>query len=125
MSGQALAGRKYLVVEDEYLVASDLLMALEDEGARVYGPVSDVARAIEVLSDPSFQLDAAILDINLGGEMVFPAAELLIKQKTPFVFVSGFDRIALPETFCDVPWLFKPYESTDLITLLQSVRSSR
>lgn len=48
MSGQALAGRKYLVVEDEYLIASDLLMTLEDEGARVFGPVSDVARAIEL-----------------------------------------------------------------------------
>lgn len=42
MSGQALAGRKYLVVEDEYLIASDLLMTLEDEGERVFGPVSDV-----------------------------------------------------------------------------------
>ncbi len=121
MSTQLLAGRQFLVVEDEYLIASDILMTLEEAGARVFGPISDVERAVEVLADPGFKLDAAILDIDLGGQMVFPAAELLIKHKTPFVFISGLEDLSMPEAFAATPRLSKPYRTADLISLLQSV----
>ncbi|NTF34541.1 response regulator [Rhizobium skierniewicense] len=117
----ALEGRQYLVVEDEYLVASHLLMTLEDAGARVFGPISDVKRAIEVLSDPDFPVDAAILDINLGGELVYPAAELLAHHGKPFVFVTGSNITAMPAEFQHVPRLMKPYDTEELITTLQQV----
>ncbi|NTE88004.1 response regulator [Agrobacterium rubi] len=117
----ALEGRQYLVVEDEYLVASDLMMTLEDAGARVFGPISDVTRAMEVLSDPGFPVDAAILDINLGGELIFPAAELLAKHGKQFVFVTGSNNISMPEEFASTPRLLKPYDAQELITTLQAV----
>lgn len=57
--------------------------------------------------------------------MVFPPAEVLMKHRTPFVFVSGLDGILLPGTFANVPRISKPYESINLITVLQSVASLR
>lgn len=95
MSG-LLNGRRYLIVEDEYLVASDMLMTLENAGATVLGPVSDVEHALEVLANESFNLDAAVLDINLQGQMVYPAASLLAKRGTPFIFVTGYDCADMP-----------------------------
>lgn len=47
----ALEGRFYLVVEDEYLAASSMMTALEDEGAEVAGPVSNVAGALQLVRD--------------------------------------------------------------------------
>jgi DNA-binding response OmpR family regulator len=66
--------RFYLVVEDEYLTASNLMITLEDAGAEVAGPVSSVPAALEVIAEHQSKLDGAILDINLRGEMAYPVA---------------------------------------------------
>jgi DNA-binding response OmpR family regulator len=80
MSVPTLIGRRLLIVEDEYLVASSLLKALENDGATVFGPVSDLERALEVVEASTFGFDAAILDVNLGGDMVYPVAATLSEQ---------------------------------------------
>ncbi len=69
MTDLPLHGRRVLVVEDEYLISSDLLFSREAAGARVYGPVSELDKAIEVMqgSEPIF--DAAVLDVNLHGKL--------------------------------------------------------
>lgn len=45
-------------------------------GAQVAGPFPDVARATEFVAHAPI-VDLALLDVNLDGEDVFPAAELL------------------------------------------------
>ena len=52
--------------------------------------------------------DLALLDINLGGERVFPVADVLAAADTPFIFLSGHSRSVLPECYADVPFLQKP-----------------
>jgi DNA-binding response OmpR family regulator len=64
----ALASSRVLIVEDEYFLADDMAHALQQFGAQVVGPVPSTAKALALLADKT--VDAAVLDINLNGEMV-------------------------------------------------------
>ena len=93
-------------MEDEFLVALLLEGELEVLGFTVVGPFTSVATAIEASRREYF--DLAILDINLGGEMVFPLADELSARCVPFLFVSGYGELALPERHRATPRLAKP-----------------
>ncbi|MCJ8056919.1 response regulator [Shinella curvata] len=123
-SSKPLSGRTYLILEDEYLIASDLLIILEGAGAKVYGPISDVRNALEILKGTSLTLDAAVLDINLAGDMVYPIASLLMKRGTPFIFATGYECSPVPEEFKQAPCLSKPTLEADLISALLSVSAA-
>ncbi|MDR9764235.1 response regulator [Rhizobium redzepovicii] len=114
----SLAGRFYLVVEDEYLAASSMMTALEDEGAEVAGPVSNVAGALELVRKRAYDLDGAILDINLRGVMAYPVAEKLAEYGIPFVFVTGYECGSMPEPFKAMPCLNKPCNEKELLVVL-------
>ena len=117
MSSKTLEGASLLVVEDEYLIASDLMISLERAGARVFGPVSEVEQALEIIRGSAL-MNGAILDINLQNEMAYPVAELLRAREIPFVFVTGYECSSMPQEFSDVPCLTKPINEGDLIGLL-------
>jgi DNA-binding response OmpR family regulator len=76
------------VVEDEYVLAFDLKLLLEEHGFRVLGPAGTVAEALRVLATAT--PDAAILDVNLKGEMVTPVAKELRARGVPFVVASAY-----------------------------------
>ncbi len=105
----SLRGLCVLVVEDEYMLAEDLRAGLEEQGAKVLGPIPSVSEALKALADGPAP-DAAILDINLGGEMVYPVAEALRARGIPFIFATGYEAWAIPETYADVPLCVKPVE---------------
>lgn len=112
-----LRHKRLLVVEDETLVAEDLRRDLEALGASVLGPVPSVAAALAMLEDePS--LDGAILDINLGGEVVYPVAGALQTRHVPFVFWSGYAAPPLPRAFDAVPRLQKPASVAEVVHAL-------
>lgn len=90
-------GKRILIVEDEYLVAQETRRMLEKLGAIVVGPVSKVEDGMDLAHEA--KIDAAILDINLDGEMVFPLADLLESMHIPFVFATGYDPSFLPERY--------------------------
>src|SRR5215213_6916651 len=58
-------GRRALVAEDEALIAMDVEAALRRAGWEVVGPVSRAADAARLAAREP--LDAAVLDIGLGG----------------------------------------------------------
>ena len=68
-----------------------------------------VADALDLLAAGA-PPDAAILDVNLGGEMVFPLAEALRDRGVPFMFATGYDSWALPPAYADVPRCEKPFD---------------
>lgn len=117
MSERALEGMRILVVEDEYLLADDLRDALTEAGAEVLGPVPSIddAQAL-IVSEP--EIDAAVLDINLRGEMVFPVADALRARGVPFTFATGYDEWALPERFAGAPRVEKPLKGAKIMALL-------
>lgn len=105
----ALRNRLILVVEDEYVVAQDIQSELEAAGAEVLGPAPTVTDALTLLAG-SAALDAAILDVNLKGELVFPVAAALRKRDVPFVFVTGYEWWMLPTAYTNVRCCEKPFD---------------
>ncbi|RSV35852.1 response regulator [Sphingomonas sp. ABOLE] len=116
-----LHGCRVLVIEDEFLLADELADALRDAGATVLGPVGTVQHAIDLIRAEA-RIDCAVVDVNLGGEMVFPAAELLQTRGIPFVFTTGYDASALPPSFRAVLRCEKP---VDLRRLQQAISAMR
>jgi CheY-like chemotaxis protein len=100
---------RVLVVEDEALVAFALEEMLCDFGYEVVGPAPNVQSALKLVG--AEKIDAAILDVNLGGETVDPVAAALAGGGVPFVFTTGYTSAsALPQGFKDRPSLNKPYQ---------------
>jgi CheY-like chemotaxis protein len=106
LQSERAAGKRILVTEDEFLVALVVEETLQSLGCSVLGPFSDLAEATEVAARE--QVDAALLDINLGGEMVYPLAEHLHRRGIPFVFTTGYAVKDVPEQFRVFECLRKP-----------------
>jgi PAS domain S-box-containing protein len=99
---------RVLLVEDEALVAMMVQDSLTEFGFQVIGPVSTASEALAAARDKLF--DAAVLDINLGDDLVYTVAEILVKRGVPFVFVTGYDADSIDARFSGVPILQKPIE---------------
>lgn len=112
-----LINTRVLVVEDNMLVAMDLIAGLEDVGAQVLGPFARVNDALAQLDGQS--VDGAILDVNLLDGLVTPLAEYLIERKIPVVFCTG---TALPQELKsrhpDLQVCSKPTAPNQLMTRL-------
>jgi CheY-like chemotaxis protein len=117
-----LAGRRVLVVEDEYFLADDIVRALRALGAGIVGPCGELEDAKRMLED-HLAIDAAVIDINLRSEMVFPLARLLRTRSIPFVFATGYDRATVDAEFRDIHLWEKPLDlnamARDLTDLIQ------
>jgi CheY-like chemotaxis protein len=113
----ALSGRCILIVEDEYLIAVDLARSLEDLGVVVLGPAGSVADALALAASEPL-LDAAVLDVNLGSEQVFPVADALLARGIPFIFATGYDDWIVPDDYADAPRLQKPIDTRALARIL-------
>lgn len=103
----SLAGKRILVVEDEYFIASDLKRALQKADAIVVGPVGDIDLGLSLVARD--RLDAAVLDVNLEGTTSYPIADRLAAQAVPYLFLTGYDGWALPEPYRAVPRVPKPF----------------
>ena len=110
-TGSSLAGVRILVAEDEYAIAMFVTDYLEMQGAEVVGPAGNL-EALDTLVD-STAIHAALLDINLGGELVYPLADRLAMAGVPFVLTSGYDG-DLPPRFNGRPHCSKPYRLEEL-----------
>jgi CheY-like chemotaxis protein len=97
---------RILVVEDEGLVAMLLEDMLDDLGCEVAFSAATVADALRWLGEGG-QADAALLDVNMGGETVWPVADALRACSMPFAFTSGYGQLSEPR-FRDAPILSKP-----------------
>ncbi|SFR96459.1 response regulator [Sphingomonas jatrophae] len=117
MNENSLSGRYILIVKDEYLLADDLRAAMHRAGAEVLGPFPTLADAAACI-DTGSALDAAVLDVNLQGEMVFSLADMLVARGVPFIFSTGYDQSALPARFASAPRLEKPIKMQAVATLL-------
>jgi CheY-like chemotaxis protein len=112
-------GLRVLVVEDEMLLAMSLEDMLAELGCNVVGPVGGVTKAVQLAkSEP---LDLALLDLNIGGQAVYPVARELDCRHVRFVFVSGYGPDRLPQEWRNRPMLEKPFQQRDLERVLSEV----
>src|SRR5881275_2420314 len=102
-----LRGRRILVIEDSPVLAPFTADVLADLGCDVVGPAPNMAVAREMVDEGEF--DAALMDVHIRGERVFPLCELLAAKGVPFVLTSGYADWGIPEKWDDRPRLQKPY----------------
>ena len=107
-----LKGLRVLVVEDEALVAFQLEDMLAELGCAVIGPASRVGQALDLLGRE--RVDAAVLDVNVAGELVYPVADALTAQGLPYIFATGYGAAGLTPCYRCRPILHKPFLQNDL-----------
>lgn len=112
--------RRILIVEDSALVLMLLEDMVVDLGWEVVGPAVRLQEALQLAREAA--VDAALLDVNLNGEMSWEAAAVLQDRKIPFVFTTGYDSATvLPERFAGRPIVSKPFSSEDIERALKAV----
>jgi hypothetical protein len=77
---------------------------------RIFGarPFSRISEAMIALRNN--RIDAAVLDVNLGGELIYPLADVLAADHVPFVFITGYGAEEIEPRYARVPVLQKPIE---------------
>ena len=113
----ALAGRRILVVEDELMIAMLVEDMLAELGCAVVGPAYAVDATLELTRTES-SLDAALLDVNLGGQPVFAVADALREKGVPAIFSTGYGDAGLRDVDRGSPVLQKPFREGDLARVL-------
>lgn len=109
-----------LVVEDEFFLAQEMQQDLQDVGAMVLGPEPSVDRALARISE-GLRIDVAVLDVNLGGEKVFPVADALAARNIPFLFVTGYENMMIHSRYPHVIKFDKPTDMPRLIRALKKL----
>lgn len=110
---------RILVVEDQPLIALEAKQAIEAAGYEVIGPAYTLEDALFVAKTEP--IDAALLDVDIGGQPVYIVADILRARHIPFVFVSGFRSEALVEAYRGHPVLSKPLRPTEIARALQAL----
>jgi DNA-binding NtrC family response regulator len=112
----SLAGRRCLVLDDEFLIALDIQQALEQAGAAEVICAAKVESALMSVRDGRF--DLAVLDLRLGhtGGNSLPVAAALREIGTPFIFLTGMSGDAEhTHAYPEAPVVEKPYNGTALL----------
>src|SRR3954451_1341342 len=102
-----LTGRRILLVEDSPVVGPFTADLLSELGCDVLGPAPNMAAARELVEAGGY--DAALMDVHIRGERVFPLCDLLEEKGIPFVLTSGYADWQIPAKWDDRPRLQKPY----------------
>ncbi len=115
------AGKNFFVLDDEFLIGSDIQHMLESAGARSVVYVSTIEEAHAAI-ETGASFDLAILDLLLGREShsSLAVAEALAKRKIPLVFITGMSgEGSHTELFPNVPVLLKPYHEAEFIAVVR------
>ena len=115
--------QRVLIAEDEFLVYLALEEDLRANGFAIVGPFTTLADTQDAAMRE--RIDLALLDINLGGEMIFPVADALIARKIPFLFLSGYSSGAVPEGYRHFPRFEKPYDPAKLMAALRQLSEEK
>jgi len=114
-----LSGLSILVVEDEAIIALMIEDMLSLLGCTSVLHASAVAPALVLLAEE--KPNAALLDVNLGGEPAYAIAERLEALQIPFIFASGYGSVGLPPRWSQRPVIQKPFTPEMLAAKLLSL----
>ena len=112
-----------LLVEDNPIFALSVAMELEGAGFLVVGPVVQVAQALRIIEE--IAVDAALLDVDLGKELSFPVAKVLLAKGVPVAFVTGHPMAEIHQLFPDAVVVEKPVHEEILIDVARQLLAMR
>ena len=113
-------GLRILVAEDETFVVMEIEDMLQDLQCEIVGSVSTVEAALAAIRENP--IDGALLDLNLHGQTILPAAEELMRRSVPFLLVTGYaSRNGDVPALRDAPRLKKPFSFDDLRAAMNEV----
>ena len=118
-AAEDLRGIRVFLVEDESLI----MMLLEDIMTDLEIEVVRSALTLKEALDAALTVDAqaAILDINLAGDPIFPVAERLAARGIPLIFASGYGATTLPDAWKNRTTLPKPFSAIQVEAALRTV----
>lgn len=109
-----LNGARLLVVEDDFLLLTELEEVLCNAGAEVVEGCRTLADALALAKADGFA--AAVLDVRIGHDSIVPVARQLAAREVPFVFYTGQvanDRMMAEWPACRI--LSKPAQPTVIV----------
>ena len=112
---------RFLVIEDELLIALLLEETIREFGYRVSAVARTIPEARREFAKRNF--DAVLLDINIDGRYNSEIADLLLRENIPCAFVTGYDYLVEPRHE-HIPVLPKPFSRAQLRALLVSLVAS-
>jgi two-component SAPR family response regulator len=104
-------GHRLLLVEDECLIAMNMVEQLTELGYTVIGPASTMAEALHLAAVADF--DVAVVDLKLRGVLADEVADILALRKIPFLFVTGYSQVPV-RRFSEISIITKPFQGLDL-----------
>jgi DNA-binding response OmpR family regulator len=113
---QPLKDRSILIVEDDVVLSTDLANLLTSGGCKVVLPTTSIASASSTIVH--YLVDAAILDVNVQNEWVFPVAHALQAAQIPFLFLTAYSPESIPAELRNRPFIQKPHLPRDLVDRL-------
>ena len=116
MQNKPLAERSILLVEDDIILSTDLAFALTEAGCKAIVPATSNAAALSAMVHYIF--DAAILDVNVQNEWVFPVANALETVGIPFLFLTAYAHDSIPAQHRGRPFIQKPHHTECLLDAL-------
>ncbi|MGA7329661.1 MAG: hypothetical protein WBX25_35565 [Rhodomicrobium sp.] len=113
-TGKQLAGARILVVEDDAVVAFDIISLLKEGGAQTVGPARTVGEAVELAkAEP---VNCGILDVGLRDGPVLPATTILREKGAAIIFHTGLSAIEeLKQDWPDAHILLKPVQLKKMV----------
>jgi two-component sensor histidine kinase len=111
----AFSGQRVLLVEDEPLIGMMMNGMLTDFGLEVTGPIGSFEDALSVAEE---RFDAAVLDINVGGQLIYPVADILQRNGAHVILVTGYEGSGIDPLFRNSAVLPKPVDPDALHNLL-------
>jgi DNA-binding NarL/FixJ family response regulator len=119
---QSEEAKRVLIVEDDFLIASEMEAALTEAGFEVVGVVPTGEEALELAQARALTL--AVMDIKLAGDFdgVDSALELFRTHGVRSVFASAYSdpEIRLrADPAAPLGWLQKPYTMTALTAMVR------
>ena len=110
---------KVLLVEDEAVIRMMVADMLRQLGHTIAAETAHIDQAVEFARSAEF--DLAVLDVNLSGRIITPAAELIKVRGRPIILATGYSSEGMPERFRDLPALKKPFRLETLAALIDEV----
>lgn len=101
------------------LILMNVEIALGDLGCTAICSAANVADALALIAERSF--DAALLDVNLGGEKSYPVADVLSQRDIPFAFSTGYSDHGNRTDLANRPVLAKPFLPNDLVAVFRQL----